>query len=505
MRSKTLWCRAIGLVTIYVLVFATETLAASITLNWADTSTSETGFKIERMPTGSTYNQIATVGSNVQTYTDSAVIAGSSYCYRIRAYNVYGTSASSNSACAQAPTTSSGSTTGGTTSTGTTTGSSSSSTTPTVSYIGSKWKNYSFSLSMKSQNSGDAGLMFRYQDSDNYYRFVWDADANIFRLEVRTEGDLKMLATRSGNLLSTQFYTINVDVNGSAIKISVNGKAQFSVTDHTIAEGQVALYTSSSANAAFDNVIVTDLQTGNTLLQDSFGSTLLSGWTIIDEAANGPSSWAISNGVLAQKTAIGSSANGDSFGTFALYTQRSWTDYRFSLTMKSTDNDAIGAMFRFKDDRNYYRFAWNRQSGFRRLEKRVNGAFTTLAGDNAAYTKGQSYSATILAQGTKLQVSINGHLIFSVTDSAFNRGTVALYSSYNTGATFDNVLVEGLKESTILLWDNFNDGDSLGWTIIDDEGTTSGPSNWNVVSGTLIQSVNIGSNATGQLGTFLLY
>lgn len=484
---------------------ATPALAASMVLNWSDTSTNETGFKIERMPSGGSYSQIATVGTNVQTYTDANVVEGSSYCYRVSAYNSYGTSAPSNSACAQAPTSSSGSTTTttGSTSTGTTSSSSTSTSTPSVSYIGSKWKNYKLSLSMKPQNSGDSGVMFRYLDSDNYYRLVWEADSKVFRLEVRDEGLLKVLATRSGNLPSAKFHTIYVEANGSTIKASANGKALFSVTDSTLAEGQVALYTSMSPNSSFDNVSVTDLQTGNVLLQDSFGSTAVSGWTVIDEAANGPSSWSISNGILVQQSAIGATDGDDSFGTFALYTKGGWTDYRLSLTMKSTDDDAIGAMFRFKDDRNYYRFVWDKQSGFRRLEKRVNGAFTTLAADTVAYTVGQNYYVTILAQGTKLQVSIDGQLVFSVTDSAMSGGTVALYSHLNSGAIFDNFMVEELT-GRILLWDDFNDGNFNGWTIID-ETASNGPSVWSANGGILLQSSNIGAGDTARSGTIALY
>jgi hypothetical protein len=502
-RKNAIFAVVLGLIASAV---ATPALAVSLVLNWSDTSTNETGFKIERTPSGGSFSQIATVGTNVQTYTDANVVEGSSYCYRVSAYNSYGTSAPSNSACAQAPTSSSGSssttTTTGSTSTGTTSSSSTSTSTPSVTYIGSKWKNYKLSLSMKPQNGGEAGVMFRYLDSDNYYRLVWDTDTKALRLELRSAGDLRVLATRSNNLPTTKFHTLAVEANGSAINVTLNGKAVMSVSDDTLDEGQVALYTSSSPNTNFDDVVVTDLQTGATLLQESFGSNALSGWTIIDEAANGPSSWSVSNGALTQTSAIGSSNGGDSFGTFALYTQGSWTDYRFSLTMKSTDDDAIGVMFRFKDDRNYYRFAWDKQSGFRRLEKRVNGTFTTLATSSTTYTVGQSYSVTVLAQGTKLQVSIDGQLIFSVTDSALSRGTVGLYTNYNSGATFDNVMVEDLKSGGILLWDNFNDGITLGWTIIDDQGTQSGPSNWFVTNGALLQNSNIGSS---KLGTFVLY
>lgn len=49
------------------------------------------------------------------------------------------------------------------------------------------------------------------------------------------------------------------------------------------------------------------------------------------------------------------------------------------------------------------------------------------------------------------------------------------------------------------------DGNLSGWKAFDDAGTTSGPSIWSVVNGALVQGSNIGSDATGHPGTFLLY
>ncbi len=79
------------------------TLAAQLQLNWADNSTNEDGFKIERaIGSTGTFSQVATVGANVVTYTDTSVMTGTQYCYRIRAYNVAGNSPYSNAACATA-------------------------------------------------------------------------------------------------------------------------------------------------------------------------------------------------------------------------------------------------------------------------------------------------------------------------------------------------------------------------------------------------------------------
>lgn len=78
--------------------------ATSVKLTWSDNSTNETGFKIERrLSTQSTYSQIATVGVNTTTYTNTGLSKNKTYYYRIRAYNSNGNSGYSNIASATTP------------------------------------------------------------------------------------------------------------------------------------------------------------------------------------------------------------------------------------------------------------------------------------------------------------------------------------------------------------------------------------------------------------------
>jgi len=89
-----------------VLAFAllsSPVFAAQLSLSWSDNATNESGSRIERRlnPVGS-YSEIATVGSNVTTYSDTTVTAGLGYCYRVRAYNSVGNSGYSNEACTTA-------------------------------------------------------------------------------------------------------------------------------------------------------------------------------------------------------------------------------------------------------------------------------------------------------------------------------------------------------------------------------------------------------------------
>ncbi len=173
--------------------------------------------------------------------------------------------------------------------------------------------------------------------------------------------------------------------------------------------------------------------------------------------------------------------------------------------MRSDDDDALGVMFRYQNNNNYYRFSWDSQRTYRRLVKRENGVVTLLAEDQDPYVVGQSYQVEIVAQGPQLEVWIDGAQIFAVADASFASGTIALYSWGNMGSHFDDVVVEDLATTTVLLADDFNDGDFTGWTIMD-EGTSE-PSAWSAATGTLVQSSNIASANDGlaKLGTFALY
>jgi len=72
-----------------------------VKLAWEDTS-NELGFEIERKEdSGGTYRQIAKVGENVTTYTDTDLKAGVTYYYRIRAYNSSGHSSYSDEICVE--------------------------------------------------------------------------------------------------------------------------------------------------------------------------------------------------------------------------------------------------------------------------------------------------------------------------------------------------------------------------------------------------------------------
>ncbi len=77
---------------------ATATSTSSIDLSWADNSSDEDGFHIERSVDGTNFNSIATTGADVVSYTDNGLSASTTYYYRVVAFNATGDANPSNTA-----------------------------------------------------------------------------------------------------------------------------------------------------------------------------------------------------------------------------------------------------------------------------------------------------------------------------------------------------------------------------------------------------------------------
>ncbi len=182
------------------------------------------------------------------------------------------------------------------------------------------------------------------------------------------------------------------------------------------------------------------------IFSDNFDDGDYFAWNIVDEGTTAsPSAWSASSSVMVQSSSINDSGGQGlpALGTYAWYCAgASWINYRTKLTMSSDDDGAIGLMFRYKDNDNYYRFSWNKKHSYRRLVKRVNGVVSLLAGDSMPYVTGQDYQIEVIAQGNVLQVWIDGTLVFSVTDDNLSSGSIALYSWDNAGSNFDNIVVD---------------------------------------------------------------
>jgi uncharacterized repeat protein (TIGR01451 family) len=82
---------------------ASTVSSSQVDLSWTDASDSETGFEIERRPSGGSYSLLTTTAADATSYSDASVADGTAYQYRVRAINGAGPSGYSNTSSATTP------------------------------------------------------------------------------------------------------------------------------------------------------------------------------------------------------------------------------------------------------------------------------------------------------------------------------------------------------------------------------------------------------------------
>jgi hypothetical protein len=79
---------------------ATTVSSSQINLTWTDNANNESGFKIEQSTDGTSFTQIASVGSNAVSFSVTGLTASTTYFYRVASFNTAGNSTFSNTASA---------------------------------------------------------------------------------------------------------------------------------------------------------------------------------------------------------------------------------------------------------------------------------------------------------------------------------------------------------------------------------------------------------------------
>jgi hypothetical protein len=128
-----------------------------------------------------------------------------------------------------------------------------------ISDDGYDWQDYETRLNITSTDDDTIGLMFRYQDEDNYYRFSWDQSRNR-RLVKKVEGVFTLLADDTENYVEGDTYTLSVRAEGALLQVRINGETIFDVVDTDIRSGSIALYCWGNQNCYYDDIEVNSIE-----------------------------------------------------------------------------------------------------------------------------------------------------------------------------------------------------------------------------------------------------
>lgn len=127
------------------------------------------------------------------------------------------------------------------------------------------WKDYELSADITIRNDeilgqNNAGLLFRYVDSNNFYSALIDADRDIILLEKTINGVKTEISRHSITIATDTIYDLKVSILGSAINIYLNDVLELTSTDASVAAGKIGVSSYQALNE-FDNVLVSSLDT----------------------------------------------------------------------------------------------------------------------------------------------------------------------------------------------------------------------------------------------------
>ena len=113
-----------------------------------------------------------------------------------------------------------------------------------VAAIGANgWSDVDFTVRARSLDDDSFGVVFRYTDANNYYRFSMDRQRSFRRLIKVVHGVVTVLWTLHTGYVTNRGYAMRVLAVGRNVSIYVDGTLQKTVADASLRSGRPGLYT----------------------------------------------------------------------------------------------------------------------------------------------------------------------------------------------------------------------------------------------------------------------
>ena len=156
------------------------------------------------------------------------------------------------------------------------------------------WSNYVCETAVRCADDGAVGLVFDYQDPDNYLLYKWTSrvssaeDGNRQQLVEVAGGTPTVLAEKPGGHLPDQWYLMRAQTVNGTVRCFIDDQPQLSARAPRSARGQFGLFAERTKGATFDDAWVEAVE----LEEDDFSSPARGKWIALGEGK-----WQIEGGV----------------------------------------------------------------------------------------------------------------------------------------------------------------------------------------------------------------
>ncbi|MBI2194669.1 MAG: hypothetical protein HYU36_22040 [Planctomycetes bacterium] len=242
---------------------------------------------------------------------------------------------------------------------------------PAITLAGQRfWDHYRFRAAVSGPGCGDVGLIFYYQNPEDYYLFRWSPQAGRGRAARQlchfSGGQCQVLAESQEGYGPGQWYQVEVQARDQRFQLFIDDTLVFDVSrDSHLAGGRIGLYSDCSqpgcpAAASFDDVEVCSL----TGLFEDFSRGRLKGWTTLGgNWQAGPKGYEVrSEGPAHAVTGL-----------------PGWKNYRIEADVSSGQAEGVGLLAAYRDEASYLLYRVSpRPPGAHELVRVQEGLATVL-------------------------------------------------------------------------------------------------------------------------------
>jgi hypothetical protein len=290
--------------------------------------------------------------------------------------------------------------------------------------IGSSIGNLRFTATIDVPGAGSAGLIFRYKDNQNYYRFAINRARNRRYLVRFLSGTMTVLHASALPSSATGPQSVTIQAVGDRLSVSVNGISVASVTDTSFLTGNVGFYTNRDPQARFSSVAVHGL------------ISRVGDWRIDDVSPTGERSiWRIENGLLWKDQSL---TTPPPAGTgFAVVAGAAWDDVKIVTALATIPGSVspFGLVWRYVSVGEHVRLVLDPVTPDATIVRRAAG-FDSVVWTGVLPPPPVAGSPRVLeieAVGRRIRLSVDGAAVADVADSGLGLGSVGGFGDHGTG------------------------------------------------------------------------
>lgn len=292
------------------------------------------------------------------------------------------------------------------------------------------WDAYSLEAAIQPGDSGSVGLVFHYQDPDNYMLVRWwgrdHLDGGSLQLIAMHAGTFHVISETNGGFRVGQWYALRCAVADGLVQVWVDDELRLVGHTDLFGQGQVGLYSETRELTFFDDVVCL----GWELFTDDFAQEV-------------PGKWHSLTGQWQPGDQALQTVNADP----AIITtgRRAWNSYSFSASVQPGKGGACGLVVGYQGPDNFCLLRWatngTEYAGRAQIVQVDDGTEKVLAEAALSVPVRGRYRAEATLRDGVISLSLDGRKQVEALAPDITCGAIGLYADGSAGTLFQQALL----------------------------------------------------------------